>query len=79
MFTGVNWKLAGYGKWEQCQLYVPNGMEKYMGSRIIGGVEYIVFMCLNDVYLAQPSKICALPDPGDPMLVLSNPQASCHA
>ncbi len=70
-FGGENWKLAGEDKWREHRLYVPNGRERLYGTRTLRGREHAVFRCLDDEFLAQPSEICELPDPGDPMEVLS--------
>lgn len=71
VFPGSNWKLAGDERWAEHHLYVPNGMEKIVGSRPIGGVEHAVFRCLDDEYMAQPFEVCQLPDPKDWTEVLS--------
>jgi len=70
-FEGENWKLAGEGRWLEHRLYVPNGNEPLMGSRVLRGKEHTVFRCLDDDFFAQPSEICELPDPKDPLEVLS--------
>jgi len=69
-FDGENWKLAGDSKWEKQPLYVANGYEEFMGLRVLHGQEHAIFRCLNDTFFAQPTDICKLPVPSDPMEVL---------
>jgi len=71
VFLGENWRLAGENRWAEHALYVPNGMEKHAGRRDLRGAPHEVFRCLDEDYLAQPSEICALPVPEDPLEVLS--------
>ncbi len=70
VFSGENWKLASESKWEYQKLYVPNGCEPYVGSRDIDGQEFSVFKCLDDDFFAQPTEICRLPEPKDPMEIV---------
>lgn len=70
VFSGDNWKLVSDSKWEYQKLYVPNGYEPYVGSRVIDGQEFSIFKCLDDDFFAQPIQICSLPEPKDPMEIV---------
>jgi hypothetical protein len=72
VFPGSNWKLVGDAGWLEHPMYVPNGREKLVGTRLIDGKEHAVFKCLDGEYLAQPFEVCQLPDPKDWTEVLSN-------
>lgn len=71
VFPGSNWKLVGDERWTEHPMYVPNGREALVGTRLIGGVEHAVFRCLDDEYMAQPFEVCQLPVPKDWNEVLS--------
>jgi hypothetical protein len=77
-FDGQNWKLVADQKWGVQVLFVPHALEKekYVGNRMIDGVEHAVYQCLNDEFFAQPVSICELPKPDDmtePMYTLELP------
>lgn len=77
-FDGQNWKLVADQKWGIQVLFVPHALEKekYVGNRMIDGVEHAVYQCLNDEFFAQPVSICELPKPDDmtePMYTLELP------
>jgi hypothetical protein len=66
-FTGTNWQAISDKKWEVHALLVPSGKEKLVGCRLIDDVTHSVFLMLNDEYFAQPTNVCELPMPEDPM------------
>ena len=55
VFRGTNWKLVRDSKWTpHCVQYLANGHERYVGDRMIGGVEHSVFVLCDDDFGAQP-------------------------
>ena len=70
-FEGENWKLVKDSGWSDHRLYVPNGMEIYCGVRTFDGIDYSVFRCLDDSFLAQIMNVCASPRSTDDMEIES--------
>jgi hypothetical protein len=68
VFDGTNWKLAGDSKWLKVDGYTPNYAEKFMGVRLIGGIDYAVFQCMDGDFVAQPKDLCIQKLEGEPSL-----------
>ena len=58
-------------EWIFWPVYVPNGMEKFSGVKSFFGKAYGVFQCLDDSYYAQDVETLVLPEPKDPMKIVS--------
>jgi hypothetical protein len=69
-FGGTNWKSTGDSKWENQLVFIPSGHELFLGNKTIRGIEFSVFKCLNDEFIAQPTTICKLSMPEDTSLIL---------
>ena len=78
-FFGMNWDMVGDRKWHDCppysrdgiqSVFVPSGKEIFMGNKVIRGIDFSVYKCLDDGFFAQPTRICELPVPEDCMEIL---------